>query len=58
MCKLIKVDLANAEDSSKWEVLIEHDEKRLLEYVIPFAQDKLIVLFLEDVHVSSLFLLS
>lgn len=46
---LIKIQL---KDPSKRQILLEHDPKRRLEYVIPFAGDKFIAMYLEDVHVS------
>lgn len=48
--KLVKVDLSNAEDPTKWETLIEHNEKRLLECIVPFGKNKFLALYLEDVH--------
>jgi hypothetical protein len=53
MRKLVKVKFGNSEEN--WKVLIDHDSKKKIESVIPFAGDKLIVLFLEDVRVSCFF---
>lgn len=52
MRKLIKVKFGKSEDSANWKVMIDHDPKKKLEAVIPFAGDKFMALFLEDVHVS------
>jgi len=51
MCKLIKIKLSSGEkDPSTWKTIVEHDSKRRLECIIPFAKDKFLALYLEDVH--------
>jgi len=51
MCKLVKVKFAvGGNDPSKWQTILEHDSKRRLEEIIPFAKDKFIAIYLEDVH--------
>jgi hypothetical protein len=54
MFKLVRVKLNGiANQNQDWEVVIEEDPKRKLEWVSPVDGDKLLVCYIEDVKVIS-----
>ncbi|KAI6223442.1 Prolyl endopeptidase [Aphelenchoides besseyi] len=51
MAKLIRIKLNVAEkDPSTWKTIVPEDTKRRLEYVIPFAHDKMLLIYGQDAH--------
>ncbi|CAD5235589.1 unnamed protein product [Bursaphelenchus xylophilus] len=49
MSKLVRFDLADLEKGeSAWQIVLAHDEKRKLSFVVPVAKDKLVVAYMED----------
>ncbi|MFH4973344.1 hypothetical protein AB6A40_000053 [Gnathostoma spinigerum] len=49
MFKLVRVKMADADDPSQWEVLVEEEKKNKLDWVAPVAGDRLVLTYLEDV---------
>ncbi|KAI6211297.1 Prolyl endopeptidase [Aphelenchoides besseyi] len=51
MAKLVRIKLNVAEkDPSSWKTIVPEDTKRRLEYVIPFAHDKMLLIYGQDAH--------